>query len=550
MEWHEVQMKGSFFGGYGRLVVALGVVGAALVSSGCYTALRQAIERGEAASARGDLLGAAVAFRDACQLDPSDAELCARSRQATRAAVDGAVAQARPLCAAGDVAGCLAAIKPVRVFGNDPAIGEILDQAGWAHAQGCASAPLDSPEAAVVLVRCLESRSKELPTASYRDRIREGRMRAADLLVQRARASADRHPGSASALLGAAACLDGEASTREKLEAATSRFLEKAQLPVSIEVKVPGGPPPVELAALCQTARGKLPATVRCDGSAKTVLPKIGISIDLDLKPLAHEVTDTVREVRYLARTDLVRNPDHAITQRDLRHDRRAAERLQNELAVARADCETAQSLLARANYCTHCQERAYEESTCNRAEALRLTYNERVDAYNDGVDQLNRTPAVVQQNVYETFRYVEHHHRWEAPLSARFDVRGARAAAPFTDSATVRFERVEHVGFEPAGLEAAPRRDPTPSEVHQLVADRLVEQISRLVGTELGARARDQLSACGAPPATLNDVWLECWAEATFWSSGELVKPFLALLGERVRREGKAPYPPAPCLQ
>src|SRR4051794_29483242 len=87
-----------------------------LLVLGCNSARREALERVEAARLRGDHQAEALARRDACRADADDAELCAAASAAARVAVDDALAKAGPLCAAGDVDGCLNEARAARAL--------------------------------------------------------------------------------------------------------------------------------------------------------------------------------------------------------------------------------------------------------------------------------------------------------------------------------------------------------------------------------------------------------------------------------------------------
>src|SRR5258705_2427287 len=90
-----------------------------LIVVGCGNAARDAaLDRAKAARARGDIVGEALALRDACKAAPDDKDLCGKVQQASQAAHEFAQQNARAACTdvstAAAVDRCLESVAQVR----------------------------------------------------------------------------------------------------------------------------------------------------------------------------------------------------------------------------------------------------------------------------------------------------------------------------------------------------------------------------------------------------------------------------------------------------
>ena len=130
--------------GRGPWLVALLLV--AIGSTGCNSAYRAAMARAEEAVARGDDVGAALAFRDACSADPGDERACGEERRLAATLVQRSLAEGKRRCDAHDVPGCLAALSPGRaVRPGDPGLVALVEDAGRQHADCCAAGGVEGP---------------------------------------------------------------------------------------------------------------------------------------------------------------------------------------------------------------------------------------------------------------------------------------------------------------------------------------------------------------------------------------------------------------------
>ena len=177
----------------------------------------QALARAEAARARGDYVGEAIALRDACNFAPDDKDLCKRADQswiaaqaATQQAARGSCADIAPTLAAVD--GCLAAVAQIRkLTPGDPEASRLAEAASRQHLARCFA---DSPawqtsiESAVELVRCEDARVAQIDVPTYTQQIVAARINARDQILRLAEhpAYADRH-GATAELLATANCL-------------------------------------------------------------------------------------------------------------------------------------------------------------------------------------------------------------------------------------------------------------------------------------------------------------------------------------------------------
>lgn len=509
----------------------------------CNSPVQRALLRAEQAYAKGDLALAAMSYREACKLDPTDEAVCQRAELTTQAAVDASLRIAQPRCVAGDAQGCLDALRPARDLRQDERVLQLVDLAAQAHVRRCAAFPMVEPEDAVLHVRCLEAASKAVGTASYQKVVRDERLKAASL-VRSVIPAGSTSQGSAHVLFGLAYCLGGEPPDREERERALGQFLAAAQVPWRLTMTGPGGgPAPASFS--CEHLTGRLPLGARCAMGADKALE---VGLQVELLPPTHQTTQTYREVRYVAGTRTVRNPEHDRLRDEHRSAKRAYEDAQRDYRVAQADCDSADQMHFREGRCYDCYARTLRDTACNRAEALRVIFNERVDDYNQLVAAKNRTPETSEQVDYDTFRYLETGHRWDATY--RFALRLGNTTQ--NQQGLLSFSRVEHPGFPPANLAEKPLRVPMQSEYHEQLVQQLQGHLLEALAQELRARGQRRRAECGAAPAKWQRAWLECWTEATLWSGGDLLPHFSEWLGGRLlqRYEQAAMFPKVACVR
>ena len=112
---------------------------AALLSSGCNTAYREAMSRARDAAIHGDSLTAARAYRDACRAAPDDEDACGRFPLFAQKATDESLVTTGPVCEAGDLDGCLPLLLAARdLIPEHAEVNGRLEKASQLHAERCA----------------------------------------------------------------------------------------------------------------------------------------------------------------------------------------------------------------------------------------------------------------------------------------------------------------------------------------------------------------------------------------------------------------------------
>src|SRR5690554_4959922 len=113
--------------------LAIGLLGYLATSLGCGGPSHQEtlVKQARAHEKNKNWVEAAQAYGEACQLKPSDTATCKRADEIREYAVEIRSFDARNLCAAGKLAECLEALRPVREMqsANQGKVGEVLGQA-------------------------------------------------------------------------------------------------------------------------------------------------------------------------------------------------------------------------------------------------------------------------------------------------------------------------------------------------------------------------------------------------------------------------------------
>lgn len=495
----------------------------------CNTALRDAMARAEAAHARGDHFGEAVALRDACRADRSETEVCRAAKEAADEIIGKQLHTASGPCNTEPVA-CLAALEVLSPFAGpaDPRLLPYFDRAGDMLAERCEQAPLDSPEDAVFRVRCAEAYKPRVPTTAYGVKVGLIRQRAAAWLDQQATARA-RTPGVAWLYESLSGCLGGEAGYAPRIAVYRQAF-EDAHA-VRLEI---GGQAPYEL---CGQLQRELGSAVRCEGRSGSVLP---VSVDAWVDQMTDSPIHEVRTVEVLDHTERWENPDYRYAQGNVRHARNRHEDAEGHLRLARVDCDAAESALARAKYCYQCWERTQEEQTCNRKRAMDDLERKTRSELSSAQSTLSNTPAYLTRDVYRRVNYRNVQHRFSVPWHVRVAVSGGRA-----DEArgVFEFESTEREGVPAANVSYLPYSEPTQAQRRAELGKIALEKVSAAVNAELDARARERLAGCPAPEQAS-----ECQVEAALLARKDPVAQFAADVGARLDGRTGTPWPRAAC--
>src|SRR5258706_1578696 len=192
-------------------------LGLLVIVVGCGNAARDAaLDRARVAHARGDLVGEALALRDACNAARDDKDLCNRAQQSSTAALTYAQENARAACkdvsTPAAVDRCLGTVGEIRrIAPNDGEAARLAEVAGRQHAAQCeAQSPgwQSSIPDMLQLVRCEESRAAQINLASHAQEVENSRGLARDQLIALlGQKPYEGHAGAATEILAAASCL-------------------------------------------------------------------------------------------------------------------------------------------------------------------------------------------------------------------------------------------------------------------------------------------------------------------------------------------------------
>jgi hypothetical protein len=503
-----------------------------LAVSACNVALRDAMQRAEAAHARGDHFGEAVALRDACSSAPSEKEICAAAKEAANEIITRQLQTAAGPCQTEPTA-CLAALEVLTPFAdpNDPRLSPYFERAGQMLYERCERAPLDSPEDAVFHVRCAEAYRKRVPTPGYATLVSQIRQRAGAFMDQTAMSQAA-SPGVAWLYESLAGCLGGQAAYHPRVESYHAAFGDAHAVRL-----LATGRAPFDLAELCRQVTGAVGSIMRCDGRTGSLLRA---NVDAWVEPMLDSPVREVRQVDVLDHTERWDNPDYRFALSNVRHARNRFDEAVNQARLARSDCDTAESALSRARYCYNCYERSEEERACNRKRATEDIEGRCRRELGDYERILSNTPAVLTREVYRTVSYRNVEHRFRVPWHVRLSLGDG---APIERSGALSFESTERDGVPAANIDFLPYSEPTQEQRRASLWKMTFDHFKSLVSEELDRRAQATLAACPAP-----DQVSDCQVEAALLSRQDPVGQFVADVGARLDGRTDRPWPKASC--
>ncbi|MCB9572320.1 MAG: hypothetical protein H6709_09570 [Kofleriaceae bacterium] len=471
----------------------------------------RALAAADAARARGDVVGEAVALRDACAAAPRDTKLCARAADtlqvalaATRDAADAACALADASAPALD--GCLAAVAWVRVL--DPAdlvAQHLADVAGRAQVAACGPLP-DEPTAAIRLVRCAEAREAAIATPTYAAWVTTTRQHAAAQLIGLA-AGPDvaARDGAQLALLGAAQCLAPSDELTRRSDQAATAFVAAIRPDLVVRLRGP------RVGDVCAAAAGGLADRVAC-----AVAPDddaIVVDAALVIDPVQHQAWESLRTERYLAGVDRIENPAYLVRADDERSSREAMREAERHYLRDDARCDEAEQAY-RKLYCTDCAELEARDRACDRARVSKELYERRESDWQRARNDLDATAPVLEQEDWRDDTFTVRTHRWTAAWHA--DLAGPAGGVAQVGGAT-SVDDQEHGGSRAAGIGADPLTEPTGAWYAAAVRDQLGAQIAAVADAELARRVQQARATCPADAPAWTADWLDCWARATF---------------------------------
>lgn len=500
---------------------------ALLALSGCNTAYREAMAQARDAAVRGDFMTAAHAYRAACAADPKDETACSRVPLFNQKATDQAIETARPGCDAGDLDRC---VPPLRaawdLMPDHPELTGMLEKASQLHIERCATWRAEgSLGKATAELGCLQSRSHQFPLPGFQGLLTESAQRLSARFSELAVTARDQgSAGAASVLLSTAQCLAPRGERAQWVQAARHGFLAQSTLPVATRLEG-SVPPPVAqgLSNLCERLASGLPAAARCVGAPTAPGPLEPLQLRVDAliqQPQAAIADSSARSMRYVSGTQQVTNPEHAPAREGLQNAERAlreAEQLKKDKERA---CKEEQG--KHEATCVGCPPR---KSACEEAKELAGDIKRLKRERNGASARLDNTPETLSEDVYDDFHYTVRTHRWTS--SYRFTLQASTPSTPPAQHAgQTRFEDQEHVGFEPAKLQSDPLVVPPPQAYADAFLKQLAPYVLEAVRREGQLRGAARMEQCKALPADGGIPWVQCWAEATLWSSGETPPP------------------------
>jgi hypothetical protein len=511
------------------------LVAALLLVAGCTSPFRQARDQAADALARGDYPAATAHLQHACRLQPGD-EVCVEAKKLEVRVVADALAVARPLCAQSRLEDCLEALRPARSVSAAPGLRQVVDDVARSHLARCDAFPLTTEEDVVTRVRCVEAFRDRVATVEYAATVDQERARAAQVLETRARERSAKSVATALATARLAECLAPQPLRSAIADEAATALRAQQQVPLAVML----GVEPLHDAALCEQLEVATGNRVVCVDNRG--VDAVGLWLIPRPAPMQHTQQTFVRDARYVVRVDRYRNPRYDELARQLSRQTNRFDAADREYQLARADCETAESRLARANYCQQCAVRDEAEATCNRVKALR-THREQLESQlRDTRSALNVTAELLEEEVFDTFRYEEVQHHW----SQAFDVAVRVVGVDGTREQVRRFEAsadgVTRPGFEPAGVVASSAQPPESQALFNQVFPSMFAEARQALETELAQREGKALARCASGDG-------ECRLRASWYRQPEVSVAWMAALKQRVDARA-LPWPAVACTR
>jgi hypothetical protein len=404
---------------------------------------------------------------------------------------------------------------------NHPELTVMLEKASQLHGERCAAWPTeDALGKATAELSCLQSRSEQFPLPGFQGRLAERAQglsaRFSELAVTaREQGSA----GAASVLLSTAQCLAPEGERAQWVQAARHSFLAQSTIPVA--TRLDGAvPPPVAqgLSNLCERLASGLPPAARCVGAptAPGKLEPLELRVDALIQAPLAAITDSARSLRYVAGTRQVTNPDYQPARLGFRRADHALGEAEQRKRDKDAACKNEKK--QHEATCVDCPPR---KSACDEAKEIADSIRSLKRERDAASSRLSNTPETLTENLYEDFHYTVRTHHWKS--NYRFTIQASTPATPpVQQEGQTRFEDIEHVGFSPGNLQPDPLVVPPPQAYADAFLQRLSPHVLEAVRREGQLRGAARMEQCKTLPAGWGIPWVQCWAEATLWSSGE----------------------------
>jgi hypothetical protein len=498
------------------------VVAAVLVAGCLGNPVRDAaLARANAAHTRGDLVGEALALRDACNAARDDKDLCKRADQAWQTAQGASQQRARTACQGVDdpksIDACLAAAGELRRLSpTDPEAARLVAPAAAKWRDHCvAEAPKwqTSLDDALDAIRCEDARAAQIALSSYDTDTAATRAAARGTLLQLlARPGFAARRGATSELLAAATCVAPTPDVAAQARAARAGFVETAR--AAIDLRAQTSQPLPELCGVVAGAIGERAACIAPRDGA----PAITIAGDVTVAPVEHSAYETQEQVDYVA--GIIREPNPAYqpavaAEQSARQSRDTAE---SQARRDRADCDSANSSASSCSSSSDCPARDRASQACARASSSESLFHSRQSDYDSASSRLRSTPPQLERQDVRTAHYVVRHHSWRTAWRARLRNDGQSVPASGDTVATDD----ETAGAPVAGVAADPLTPPGDRWYVASIRDQVAAKIAEIVDAALKRRASDAVAGgCGGELAVTPE-WLDCWARARLWIGGQ----------------------------
>ncbi len=480
----------------------------------------QALAAANAAHARGDYVGEALALRDACNFAADDKDVCQRANTAYASAQNLARDAGRRACT--DIAptlaavdACLGAVGALRKLAPDhPDVAQLAEAASKQHLARCFA---DSPswqttiDAAVELVRCEQSREPQVGLAVYSQQVFGARTNARDQIVRLADHPqyADRF-GAQAELVATASCLTATPDLVTRAHSSRNAFIDRVRGTIDLRLTTS-----TSLPDLCVTAASALTGRAAC--GAKQGAPVITIGGDVAVAPVDHTVFESTESKEYVAGIIREDNPDYRPAQNDERNARQSRDTAEQQMRRDESDCRSAESSLSSAGGCSSCSQRTDRDRACNAASSSDSLYHSRSSDYDRARQHLDNTPAIKEREDIRTATYIVKHHTWRTTWNGQLRNDGGTIPA---GGETVVGD-LETSGAPIAGVPSDPVTYPGNRWFAAPIRDQLAAKIAETVDIALKRRSSDLAVNCALPMQWTND-WLDCWAKVRLWGGAQ----------------------------
>lgn len=508
-------------------LAATGLVAALLSLSACAgnPAKDAALKRAAAARKVGDLAGEALALREACAADRKDADVCKRSSDAERNAMQSLRVAAKSQCdfaatAHDNMPQCLAAIAQGRKLATrDPDIEAIADAAGRSHAEFCnglVSSSPPKPLEAIRLARCALVYEAAIGTPAYGQWINDTRKVASTSMLQlTSEAGFAGNQGATAVLLSAAACLAPLADLPQRAATAQATYADMMRPHLTL---VGGGPIPIaDICASTSAVLGGPTGRVACASRSK-LAPQLQYEVVVDVSAVSHQVSEQGMSKQYVARIDRRDNPEYRTAARDEVFTREQLRQAEERARDDESTCSTAESALSRANSCYSCPERTEKERACNAADASKRNVDTRRQDAQQAANRLRQTPAIIEEKIWATAHWTVRTHQWSAPWRANVTAPSA-TIGQWTGFAT--FADSENQAVPEAEIAYDPLTRPDNGWQFVDVREQVAKQLAGVVDGAVIAEGKRQRANC-AGPLEWEGGWLACWAASNWWMGSQ----------------------------